>query len=151
MWGGCLWLRTVEYDGLALLPTQMRLWDGFHGCWGSLVRLIGSWDWVLYSVLDGTIFRISFPALAEQHDVTQGLYSSLFGDPNHARMCCKFPGQVRPLALLCRWGKTHAVISVQMPLNVWLWNGLCSFLYALVSFPGWRGQRLYSVMSGAMN
>lgn len=58
---------------------------------------------------------IGFPALVEQYDVTHGLLGSLFVDPNQARMCCKFPGQVRALALLHRRGKPRAMISVQMP------------------------------------
>lgn len=51
MWSGCLWLRTVGCDGVALLPNKIKLWDGFHGCLDSLVSLT---QWLRL----GTIFSI---------------------------------------------------------------------------------------------
>lgn len=49
--------------------------------------------------------------------------------------------------MVCRW----AVLSLQVPLYTELLDGLCSFLCALVRFPGQPGRRLYSVMSRATN
>lgn len=43
--------------------------------------LLDGWDWVLFSVVNGI----------------QGLYSSLFGNLNQARVCIKLPNQVRLL------------------------------------------------------
>ena len=67
---------------------------------------------------------LSFIALAGQQNGTQGLYISLFGDLNQAWVYTKFPGQVRPLALLCSWEKLGAI---QVLLYVELLNGLHSF------------------------
>lgn len=46
--------------------------------------------------------------------------SLLFGDPNPARVCTEIHSQVRPPVLLCKWGKPHAVLSVQISLQVGL-------------------------------
>ena len=122
---------------------------GSAAVWILWSGLLDGWDWVLYSVAVGV--WISFPALAGQQDRTQVLYSSLFGEPSWTWMCTEFPGQVRPLILLCRWGKPWTVLSVQVPLYVGLLNVLHSFLCVLVRFPGQTGWRLYSAMSGATN
>jgi len=86
--------------------------------------------------------------LAEQQDEIYGTYN-LYG--NQARVCTKFPDQVRLPVLLYRWGKPRAVLSVQVPLYVGLLNGLCYFLCALVKFPGQSGWRLFSAMSRVVN
>ena len=64
--------------------------------------------------------------------------AQLFGNPNQARVCTEFPGQLRLPVLLCKWGEPWAVLSVQVPLYIGLLNGLCSFLCALDRFPGQR-------------
>lgn len=45
---------------------------------------------------------ISFLVLTRQLDKTQDLYISLSEDPNQAKVCTEYPGQVRPPVLLCR-------------------------------------------------
>ena len=37
------------------------------------------------------------------------IYSSLFGDPSQARVCTEFPGQMKTLVLLGRWGSSATV------------------------------------------
>lgn len=46
--------------------------------------------------------------------------------------------------VLCRKGKSQFVFSVKVPLYAQLLNGLCSFLYGLVIFPGWTARGLFS-------
>ena len=77
-------------------------------------------------------------------DRTQGLHSSLFEDPNQAKVCTEYPGKVRPLILLCRQGKLQAVLSVHLPLEAGLLDGLHSFLCALVRFHGSKGLKAIS-------
>lgn len=55
--------------------------------WSSL---LDGQDWVPYSVADGAMNEFPCP----------GLYGSLFGDWNQARVCTEFPGQVRPPSAL---------------------------------------------------
>lgn len=47
--------------------------------------------------------------------------------------------------------EAEAVLSVQVPWYVGLFDGLCSCLCALVKFPAQKGCKLYSAVSKAMN
>lgn len=60
----------------------------------------------------------------------------LFGDLNQTRVYNEFPGQVKPLILLCRWSRPWAMLSVQMSLYIGSLNGLWNFLCAVVRFSG---------------
>ena len=53
----------------------------------------------------------------------QGLYRLLCEDPNKARACTEFSGQVRAPGLLCRRGKPLAVFFVQVALYTGLLKG----------------------------
>lgn len=44
-----------------------------------------------------------------------------------------------------------SMLFAQVPLYIDQLNEICSFQYTVVSFPGWRGWRLYSVMRGHTN
>lgn len=61
------------------------------------------------------------------------------GDLNQTRVY-EFAGQVRPLVLLCGWGKPQTMLPVQVSVHiVGLLNGLHSFSCTLVRFPGEAG------------
>lgn len=77
--------------------------------------------------------------MAEQQEGTQGLNSKLFGDLNQTRVYTEYPGQVRPLVLLCIREKSWSVLCIQVPRYVGLLYGLRSFLCALVGLPGRAG------------
>ena len=125
---------------LAWFPTQVRMLDGLCDCPDSLVRLT-TWLGLCsrYCIQQKTELYISFPSLSGKQYVSQGLYSSLFGSSCQASVCTKFPGHVRPLVLLYRWGKPWALFFVQISLFVGLLDGLCIFLYTLIRSPVWTG------------
>lgn len=58
--------------------------------------------------------RISFPALVGQQNETEGLTGLLFENSYKVRVFTEYPGQVRPLVLLCRQGKAQAVLSIEV-------------------------------------
>ena len=116
------WEQLDRSTGLVLCPSETVGWPSVAACisWWSLWH---GWDWTLDSLVKGPWINLS--ALIGQQDRTWDLYSSLFGDLDQARVCTKFPGQMRPQVLLCRWGKPWALFSVWMPLYVGPLNGLC--------------------------
>ena len=116
------WEQLDRSTGLVLCPSETVGWPSVAACisWWSLWH---GWDWTLDSLVKGPWINLS--ALIGQQDRTWDLYSSLFGELDQARVCTKFPGQMRPQVLLCRWGKPWALFSVWMPLYVGPLNGLC--------------------------
>lgn len=78
----------------------------------------------------------------------QRLHGSLFEDLNQVRLCTKFLSQMRPLALLCRWGRPQVMLSVQLPLWKGLLDALHIFPCALLRFSGWMSWRIFQEWVG---
>lgn len=116
--------------------------------WVLWLGILGGRDWTLYLVAYG--LWVSSLSWQGSRIGLRACVAFCLKDSNQARVCTEFPGHVRSLALLCRWG-SHMLCHLFKPLYIGLLNALHCFPCALVRFPGWADWRLYSAVNEAMN